>query len=111
MNTLKTAVLMAALTVLLILVGSALGGSGGATLAFVVALAINGFSYWFSDKLVLRMSGAPPAPEADEPDLSGRGSRPPLPGRSRTRGRSPNGRCCSGGAIGRTRPAACSRGC
>jgi heat shock protein HtpX len=69
MNTLKTAVLMTVLTVLLILVGSALGGSGGATLAFVVALAINGFSYWFSDKLVLRMSGARPATEAEAPEL------------------------------------------
>ena len=80
MNTLKTAVLMTVLTVLLILVGSALGGSGGATLAFVVALAINGFSYWFSDQLVLRLSGARPATEAEAPelydivrDLAGRG--------------------------------------
>ncbi len=69
MNTLKTAVLMTALTVLLIVVGSALGGSSGATMAFVVALGINGLSYWFSDKLVLRMSGARPATEAEAPEL------------------------------------------
>ena len=40
---------------LLLALGGALGGSGGLTIAFVIALAMNGFSYWFSDKMVLRM--------------------------------------------------------
>jgi heat shock protein HtpX len=46
--------LMTALTVMFVLVGGAVGGRDGAVLAFVAAAAMNFFSYWFSDKLVLR---------------------------------------------------------
>ncbi len=55
MNTLKTTFLMAVLTVLLVTAGAAMGGQGGMTIAFVFALLMNGISYWFSDKIVLRM--------------------------------------------------------
>jgi heat shock protein HtpX len=60
MNAMKTAVLLATLSGLLIVVGGQLGGSGGAMLAFVVAMVMNVGSYWFSDKIVLRMYHAQP---------------------------------------------------
>jgi heat shock protein HtpX len=56
----KTAVLLAALSGLLIVVGGALGGQGGAMLFFVIAMVMNVGSYWFSDKIVLRMYKAQP---------------------------------------------------
>ncbi|MET4126998.1 zinc metalloprotease HtpX [Roseovarius sp. MBR-6] len=58
---LKTAVLMAAMTALFLGIGALLGGAGGAMIAFVVALAMNAFTWWKSDKLVLRMHNARPA--------------------------------------------------
>ena len=58
MNTMKTTFLMALLTVLLVTAGGAFGGEGGMVMAFFFALAMNGVSYWFSDKIVLRMYGA-----------------------------------------------------
>jgi heat shock protein HtpX len=67
MNTLKTAFLMALLTVLLVLIGGAIGGKGGMTTAFVLAGGLNFFSYWFSDKIVLSMYGAQPITEQDNP--------------------------------------------
>ena len=57
-NLLKTAVLMAAITALFMTIGRLLGGQQGMVLALVVALGMNVFSYWFSDKLVLRMYNA-----------------------------------------------------
>jgi len=58
MNMMKTTFLMALLTVLLVTAGGAFGGEGGMVMAFFFALAMNGVSYWFSDKIVLRMYGA-----------------------------------------------------
>ncbi len=58
MNTLKTTFLMALLTVLLVMAGGTMGGEGGMMIALFIALAMNGVSYWFSDKIVLRMYGA-----------------------------------------------------
>jgi heat shock protein HtpX len=57
-NLLKTAVLMAAITALFMTIGRLLGGQQGMVLALVFALGMNFFSYWFSDKLVLRMYNA-----------------------------------------------------
>ena len=57
-NLLKTAVLMAAITALFMAIGSVLGGQQGMMIALVVALGMNFFSYWFSDKLVLKMYNA-----------------------------------------------------
>ena len=57
-NLMKTAVLMAAITALFMLLGRMLGGPSGMMLALVVALGMNFFSYWNSDKIVLRMYGA-----------------------------------------------------
>ena len=68
-NTLKTFIFLAALTVLFILVGDLLGGKTGATVALVMALFMNFFAYWFSDKLALAMSGARPVSEHEDPEL------------------------------------------
>src|SRR5499433_3018404 len=71
MNTTKTIVLMVGLTVLLVFIGGAFGGRQGMILAFIFAGAMNMFSYWFSDKLVLRMYNAQEVTEAEAPILWG----------------------------------------
>ena len=71
MNTTKTIVLMVGLTVLLVFLGGAFGGRQGMIFAFIFAMATNMFSYWFSDKIVLRMYGAQEATEAEAPMLWG----------------------------------------
>ena len=58
MNQFKTTLLLSLLTVLLVGMGGAVGGSGGMLIAFVMAAVMNFGSYWFSDKIVLRMYGA-----------------------------------------------------
>ncbi len=58
MNYVKTAMLLALLTAIFVALGAAVGGQTGMVIAFVIALAMNAFSYWNSDKLVLRMYGA-----------------------------------------------------
>jgi heat shock protein HtpX len=60
---------MAAMTGLFLALGWALGGSQGMTIALVVAFGMNVFSYWFSDRLVLRMYGAREIGEAEAPHL------------------------------------------
>ncbi len=67
MNRMKTFVLLSALTALLIWGGQALGGRGGAMIAVVMALGMNFFAYWFSDKFVLRMYSAREIGPADAP--------------------------------------------
>jgi heat shock protein HtpX len=57
-NLMKTAILMAAITALFMAIGSVLGGQQGMMLALLVALGMNFFSYWFSDKMVLKMYNA-----------------------------------------------------
>jgi heat shock protein HtpX len=58
MNTLKTALLMGALSALFLFLGESLGGSQGLVIGFLFAAVSNFVSYWFSDKIVLRMYGA-----------------------------------------------------
>jgi heat shock protein HtpX len=70
MNMVKTAVLMAGLTALLVAVGG-LWGRNGMMLFFGLAMVMNLGSYWFSDKIVLRMYGAQEVNEADAPVLYG----------------------------------------
>ena len=53
-NRLKTAVLLASLSALILVVGAVVGGSTGLIIAFVIALGINAYSYFNSDKLALR---------------------------------------------------------
>ncbi|HUM18221.1 MAG TPA: zinc metalloprotease HtpX [Candidatus Nitrosotalea sp.] len=68
-NLVKTGVLLAALTVLLVLIGGALGGQHGMILAFGMAMIMNFGSYWFSDRIVLAMYRAQPVDEAQAPGL------------------------------------------
>ncbi|MCK9410400.1 MAG: zinc metalloprotease HtpX [Bacteroidetes bacterium] len=58
MNTMKTFLLMGVLTVLFVTIGGVLGGQNGMTLALIVAGMMNFASYWWSDKIVLKMYGA-----------------------------------------------------
>ncbi|HEY7687805.1 MAG TPA: M48 family metalloprotease, partial [Dongiaceae bacterium] len=58
MNYFRTALLLAALTGLFLAVGYLIGGQSGMLIALVIALGMNFFAYWNSDKLVLRMHGA-----------------------------------------------------
>ena len=58
MNFGRTAFLLVVLTVILLAMGAAIGGETGVLIAFVIALIMNGFSYWKSDAIVLRMQGA-----------------------------------------------------
>jgi len=69
MNTVKTGVLMVVLTLLLVGLGGMLGGRGGVVIAFVFALLMNFSSYWFSDKIVLRMYRAQEVDEGAAPEL------------------------------------------
>jgi heat shock protein HtpX len=69
MQTLKVFGMMTALTVLVVGVGQYLGGSGGAVLAFALAVAMNFGMYWFSDRAVLKMYRARVIGEQDAPEL------------------------------------------
>jgi heat shock protein HtpX len=66
---LKTAVLMAAITALFMAIGALIGGRSGMMFALVVALGMNFFSYWFSDKLVLKMYRAQEVDETSAPQF------------------------------------------
>jgi heat shock protein HtpX len=70
-NMMKTAILMAAITGLFMAIGSLLGGQQGMMLALIVALGMNFFSYWFSDKLVLKMYNAQEVDETTAPQFYG----------------------------------------
>ena len=71
MNAAKTAALMTGLTVLLVFAGGALGGRSGMILFFIIAAGMNLFSYWFSDKIVLKMYKAKEVTEGEAPELYG----------------------------------------
>ena len=58
MNRFKTTILLSLLTILLVFMGGAIGGQGGMLVAFCMAAVMNFGSYWFSDKIVLRMYNA-----------------------------------------------------
>lgn len=62
---------MVGLTVLLVSIGAVLGQESGAMVALVIALSTNLFSYWFSDKIVLKMYRAKEATESEAPELYG----------------------------------------
>jgi len=68
-NMLKTTILLAALTVLFVLLGGMLGGEQGMVVAFVIAAAMNFVSYWWADKIVLRMYNAREVSEAEAPEF------------------------------------------
>src|SRR5919202_4901847 len=68
-NTLKTTILLAALTGLLVVIGGALGGRGGMILFFLFAVVMNLGAYWFSGDIALRMAGAREVSDAEAPEL------------------------------------------
>jgi len=68
-NRIKTVLLLAGMTAFLIVIGRLLGGRTGMYLAFILAVGMNFFSYWFSDKIVLKMYGAQEVTPADAPQL------------------------------------------
>ncbi|HEY4298004.1 MAG TPA: protease HtpX, partial [Paraburkholderia sp.] len=68
-NWVKTAMLMAAFTALFIVIGGMVGGQRGMVIALVLALGMNFFSYWFSDKMVLRMYNAQEVDETSAPQF------------------------------------------
>src|ERR1700691_6329632 len=69
MTTLKTAVLLTELTLLLLFIGEAFGGRNGMTLALGVAVVMNGVAYFYSDKIALMSSGARPISREESPRL------------------------------------------
>lgn len=69
MNRLKTTILLATLTGLLLFVGQAVGGRGGMIIAFIFAVLMNGGAYWFSDTLALQMAGAREVSAVEAPML------------------------------------------
>ncbi|MGH6943368.1 MAG: zinc metalloprotease HtpX [Geminicoccaceae bacterium] len=71
MNLVRTGLLLAAMTGLFLAVGYLLAGESGLLIAFLIALAMNGFAYWNSDKMVLRMHNARQVSRADAPGLVG----------------------------------------
>ena len=71
MNNLKTTLLLSLLTILMVTMGSAIGGKSGMVFAFIMALGMNFFSYWFSDKIVLKMYGAQEIGANDHPVFHG----------------------------------------
>ncbi|HEX6152981.1 MAG TPA: hypothetical protein VFZ19_05590, partial [Solirubrobacterales bacterium] len=66
---LRTTILFATLGGLLVVIGFAIGGPSTALTFLFIALAINFFSYFFSDKMALKMSGAKPIEESEAPRL------------------------------------------
>lgn len=69
MNTLKTTVLLASLTGLLVLVGQLVGGTSGALIFLIFAGIMNFVAYWFSDKFALAVAGAKEIDESQDPHL------------------------------------------
>ncbi len=68
-NTIKVFFLMGVLTIILVLIGHAVNGPSGALLFFFIALAMNFFSYYFSDKIAIKMTGSYPVSEKEAPEL------------------------------------------
>ena len=68
MNTLRTTILLAVLTALLVWIGDMFGGRQGAIMALLIAGVMNFFSYWFSDKIVIKMYGGQEVTAQDDPE-------------------------------------------
>ena len=68
-STLKTTILLATLTGLLVIIGYGLGGNTGMVIGFLLAAAMNLGSYWFADRIAMKMAGAREISEAEAPEL------------------------------------------
>ena len=71
MNTFRTTILLAVLTALLVWIGDIFGGRQGAIMALILAGGMNFVSYWFSDKIVIKMYGGQEVGPNDDPELYG----------------------------------------
>ena len=71
MNTIKTTMLMALLMALMVALGGAFAGHTGMTVMLIIALGMNFFSYWFSDRIVLSMYNAQEVDRSNAPELYG----------------------------------------
>lgn len=71
MNMLKITFLLTCLTLLLVAMGTAIGGQSGMVIAFAIACAMNFFSYWYSDKIILKMYKAREVSAVDYPEFYG----------------------------------------
>jgi heat shock protein HtpX len=71
MNGLRTTILLALLTAILVWAGGMMGGQQGAVIAFVIAGVMNFISYWYSDKIVIKMYGGTEVTMQDDPELYG----------------------------------------
>lgn len=71
MSTARTGLLMAVMTGLFVAIGTLLGGQTGMVIAFLIAIAMNVFAYWNSDKMVLSMHGAQKVDRSTAPELVG----------------------------------------
>ena len=69
MNHIKTMFLMVLLTAVLLLVGGLIAGSEGVIIAFVIALVMNFFAYWYSDKMAIAMTRSKPLNENEAPQV------------------------------------------
>ncbi len=69
MNNLKVWLLMGGLSIILVLIGGAVGGQSGAMLFFLISLGMNLFSYYFSDRMAISMTKSQPVSEAEVPEL------------------------------------------
>lgn len=70
-NQIRTAILLALMTLVIMWIGQAVGGRNGMVIAFIIAAGMNFFSYWYSDKLVLKMYRARQVSEQQAPELYG----------------------------------------
>ena len=68
-NQIKTTLLLAVMTAFIMVVGNMLGGRQGMIIALVLAAGMNFFSYWYSDKIVLKMYRASEATPGQAPEL------------------------------------------
>ena len=68
-NWFRTTLLLGVMTLLIVFIGNLLGGRQGMIFAFILAIAMNFFSYWFSDKIVLKLYKARAVAEDESPEL------------------------------------------
>ena len=70
MNNIKTTLLLATLTAILVVIGDMIGGRSGMIMMFVISMGMNFMSYWYSDKIVLAQYNAQPVTAQSKPQQS-----------------------------------------